>query len=177
MAASTSNYAWPYPTSSDLVRDGATAIGNLASAIDSFIGGSSALSKLFNIAANQLVTTSATTTSVGTFANLTTGPNTGNFTLGPSGLAVIITQARISNATGGFTGNNFVSTALSGDITAAAAVTRAGISTGTNSQTVSFIDIIDGNPNGTVTWNVQGQVSTASTMTVTWSKVTALTLG
>lgn len=174
MAASTSNYAWPYPTSSDLVRDGATAIGNLASAIDSFIGGSSALSKLFNIAANQLVTTSATTTSVGSFVNLTTGPNTGNFTLGPSGLAVIITQARIANST---TATNFVSTALSGDITAAASVNRAGISTGTNSGTVIFVDIIDGNPNGTVTWNVQGQVSSASTMTVTWSKVTALTLG
>lgn len=35
----TSNYSWPYPESSDYVADGATAIENLADAIDTTVGG------------------------------------------------------------------------------------------------------------------------------------------
>ncbi len=34
MAGTTSNFSWPYPESSDFVADGATAIENLADAID-----------------------------------------------------------------------------------------------------------------------------------------------
>lgn len=174
MAGTTTNYGFTYPTSSDLVRDGATAMQTLATDIDGFIAGSSALGKLFEIVENQLITTSATCTSVGSFANLTTGPNSGTFDLGHSGVCVVVTQARISNST---TATNFISTNMTGGISASAAVTRAGISTGTGSQTVSFIDIIDGTPGATVTYNVQGQVSSASTMTITWSKVTVINLG
>lgn len=177
MAGTTTNYGFTYPTSSDLVRDGATAMQTLATDVDSFIAGSSGLGKLFEIVENQLITTAATCASVGSFANLTTGPNSGTFDLGKSGVCIIVTQARISNATGGYTGNNFISTNLTGGISASAAVTRAGITTGTGSQTVSFIDIIDGTPGATVTYNVQGQVSSASTMNITWSKVTVINLG
>lgn len=35
----TSNYSWPYPESSDYVADGATAIENLADAIDTTVAG------------------------------------------------------------------------------------------------------------------------------------------
>jgi len=35
----TSNYSWPYPESSDYVADGATAIENLADAVDTTVGG------------------------------------------------------------------------------------------------------------------------------------------
>ena len=38
MAGTTSNRSWPYPESSDFVADGATAIENLADAIDGSIG-------------------------------------------------------------------------------------------------------------------------------------------
>jgi hypothetical protein len=35
----TANYSWPYPESSDYVADGATAIENLADAVDTTVGG------------------------------------------------------------------------------------------------------------------------------------------
>lgn len=37
MAGTTPNYSWPYPESSDFVADGATAIENLADAIDTTV--------------------------------------------------------------------------------------------------------------------------------------------
>lgn len=39
MSATTTHYGWTYPTSTDYVKDGATAIGTLANAIDSTVYG------------------------------------------------------------------------------------------------------------------------------------------
>jgi hypothetical protein len=38
MATVTPNYSWPVPTSTDLVKDGATAIEALGDAIDATLG-------------------------------------------------------------------------------------------------------------------------------------------
>lgn len=47
MAGTTTNYGWTYPTSTDLVKDGATAIQTLATGIDTTSAGSNAAGLVF----------------------------------------------------------------------------------------------------------------------------------
>jgi hypothetical protein len=64
MATTTPNYGWPVPTSTDYVKDGATAIEALGDAVDATLGG------FFNI--KQIVqgsTQTAATSSTSTYAD------------------------------------------------------------------------------------------------------------
>jgi hypothetical protein len=78
MATTTPNYGWPVPTSTDLVKDGATAIEALGDAVDATLGG------FFNI--KQIVqgtSTTITTSSSSTYAD--------------TGLTATITPTNVAN--------------------------------------------------------------------------------
>lgn len=176
MAGTTTNYAFPYPTSSDLVRDGATAIQSLADSIDSFIGGSEALGKLFDVADLQ-VSTSSTTAQVAP-AVIPTNPNSLSFTTGKSGLFMIIVQARLAHSAAG--SQCWVSPDITGAVTSTSSTLRGGMVTSgavNTGGTVSWIGIFDGTPSTSTTSNLHAWSSAGANMTVTWSRQTVLMLG
>lgn len=173
MSGTTTNYAFPYPTSGDLVRDGATAIQSLADSIDSFIGGSEAAGKLFDVADSN-VTTSSTTTST-TPANIPTNPNQLVFTTGKSGLFMVIAQAQMSNSSASNT--SFISPDITGAVTSTSSSLRAGAVPGTVRGSASWIGLFDGTGNTSTTINLHAWTSSAGTATITWSRITVICLG
>lgn len=88
MAGSTTNYGFTFPTSTDLVKNGATDIQGLANSIDTWLVGSGIAStgKAFN-AVSYLGSTDQSTTS--TASTEKTGITT-TFTTGKSGLVLVI---------------------------------------------------------------------------------------
>lgn len=66
----TSNYSWPYPESSDYVADGATAIENLADAIDTSLVGS-VLQTVQTTYSTQVANSTATYIDTGLSASIT----------------------------------------------------------------------------------------------------------
>lgn len=181
MAGTTSNYGFPYPTSTDLVRNGASAMQSLATAIDAFISDSEAADKLFDRVRNDQITTaySRSVSSAG-FTTLNSPSSlTYTFTLGKSGVALVSFGGNISGATAGVT--YYVTADISGaSVTGfGASQSQAIVCTGTNRSSGSSTAIIDGTPGGTVTIAIQGKSSsgTASTVTLNDHYVTTLLLG
>lgn len=171
--AGTTGYGFTYPTSTDLVRNGASAIQTLAENINDFIAGSEASGKLFDVI-DTFVSTSSTTTST-TPAVIPTNPNSTTFTTGKSGLFVVIAQARLSNSSA--TNNSFISPDITGAITSTSSVLRAGAAYGTGAVTASWIGIFDGTASTSTTINLHAWGSAAGTTTITWSRCTVLCLG
>lgn len=88
MAGSTTNYGFTFPTSTDLVKNGATDIQGLANSIDTWLVGSGigSTGKAFNVYSYQGSTDQSTTaTAITEKTGITT-----TFTTGKSGLVVII---------------------------------------------------------------------------------------
>lgn len=188
MAGTTSNYGFPYPTSNDYVRDGATAMQTLAEGIDAFISDSEASNKLFDRVVNQEPTTAYSRSVSSTGGTYNNGFQTLNspssltytFTLGKSGVALVSFGGNISGATAGVV--YFVGMDISGaglGSTFAAGQGRCIVTTGTARGSGGSTVVIDGNPGGTVTVAIQGKSSsgTASTVTLNDHFVTALLLG
>lgn len=172
--AGTTGYGFPYPTSTDLVRNGASAIQSLASSIDTFIQGSAGASSLFNVT-DTFVSTSSTVTATSTGFNIPTNPNSTTFTTGKSGLFVVIVQARLT--ANGAANTIAVSPDITGAVTSSANILRAAIVGGTNAVTAQWIGVFDGTPSTSTTINLQAWNSAAGNGTVTWSRCTVLTLG
>ena len=173
MAGTTTNYAFPYPTSTDLVRNGASAIQSLADSIDTFISGSEASGKLFDVIDN-LVTTSSTTTST-TPAVIPTNPNSVTFTTGKSGLFMVIANAQMSNSAAANT--SYISPDITGAVTSTSSANRAGAVPGTVRGSASWIGFFDGTGNTSTTINLHAWTSAAGTATITLSRITVLCLG
>lgn len=181
MAGTTPNYGFPYPTNTDFVRDGATAIETLAESIDAFISDSEAANKLFDRVQNQAVSTAySRSVSSSGFVTLNSPSSlTYTFTLGKSGVALISFGGNISGATAGVT--YFVSADVTG-----ASVTGLGAAQGTSIVTVGTAKssggctlVCDGTAGGTVTVAIQGKSSSATASTVTLNDhfLTVLLLG
>ena len=172
MAGTTSNYSFPYPTNTDLVRNGASAIQSLADSIDSFISGSEADGKLFSVTTTD-VTTSTTTTAT-TPTNIPTQPNQTTFTTGKSGLFMVIVQARLTAPASTYA---FVSPSITGAVTSTADTLRSGTTYSNNAVTASWIAVFDGTPNTSTTINLQVWASGAGTTTITRSHCTVICMG
>jgi hypothetical protein len=103
MATTTPNYGWPVPTSTDYVKDGATAIEALGDAIDATVFGlgSSALTKInkttFSAVASQAVTSVFNSTYDNYMVQITITASTSNPTL----------QLRFRDAGGDVSGANY----------------------------------------------------------------------
>lgn len=174
MAGTTTNYAFPYPTSTDLVRNGASAIQSLADSIDSYISGSLALNKLVNYA-DSLNTTAGTTTATTPTAIGGGAANSTSVQLGKSGVALVLIQAQMSNSAAANT--SFISPDITGASTLASSANRAGAVPGTVKGSASWFGILDGTPSGTLSVAAHAWGSAAGTTTIHWSRITIITLG
>lgn len=184
MAGTTTNYGFAYPTSSDLVRDGATAIQTLAQNIDDFIAGSEGTNKLFDLIADSSYTTTGTVAST-TPANLTNIHTiTPNPSSGKSGLVVVICRIRAAlTGTAAATNTGYVALDISGGISESASVTKAmsvTSSTAGNVMTNTSVYVYDmATPLTATTYKIQGWATTATncTLNVYESRITVLALG
>lgn len=180
MAGTTSNYGFPYPTSTDYVRNGAAAIQSLADGIDAFISDSEATNKLFDRVLNVQSSTAYSRSVQTTFLTLSSPSNLiYTFNLGKSGVALVSFGGNINGATAGV--NYFVGPDITGaSITGFGAAQGSSIATtGTGRGGGSCTLLIDGTPGGLVTIAIQGKSSsgTASTITLNDHYITALLLG
>lgn len=180
MAGTTSNYGFPYPTSTDYVRNGATAIQSLADGIDAFISDSEAANKLFDRVVNTQSSTAYSRSVTTTFVTLNSPSSlTYTFTLGKSGVAMISFGGNINGATAGvnyFVGADVTGASISGFGAAqGTSIATTGTGRGGGASTI----VVDGTPGGTVTVAIQGKSSsgTASTVTLNDHFITVLLLG
>jgi len=181
MAGTTTNYGFPYPTSTDYVRDGATAIESLADAIDAFVSDSEASNKLFDRVLNTQSSTaySRSVSSTGFVTLNSPSSLTYTFNLGKSGVALISFGGNMNGATAGvnyFVGPDITGASISGF---GAAQGSSIATTGTGRGGGACTLVVDGTPGGLVTIAIQGKSSsgTASTLTLNDHHITALLLG
>jgi hypothetical protein len=173
MATTTTNYGWTVPQSSDLVKDGATAIATLGNDIDGYIAGSSASGKLFFIAGTDSTSTAQTTTST-TFVDKTDCEVT--FTTGKSGVFMVVLTANVMTATAG-TGAS-ASYRISGGATVAADSSRAVITRSTDRMQASVMRFFDGTPNTSTTVTLAMQSGSGSvTATVNDASIQVVCFG
>ena len=182
MAGTTPNYGFPYPTSTDYVRDGATAIESLADAIDAFVSDSEASNKLFDRvqSVDQNVTSYSRSVSNSGFVTLNAPTSlTYSVTLGKSGVALVSFGGNISGTTAGvlyFVGLDISGGGLTGfNASQARSIICTGSGRGSGASTV----VVDGTPGATITIAVQGKSNNATGSTVTLNDhyLTVLLLG
>ena len=169
MAGTTTNYGFPYPTSSDLAKNGASAMQSLAEAIDTFVSGSSGVGALFRIYSD---TTSTGQTQTGTTFTSKTDCQV-SFTTGKSGMFAVILWASGSNATSGEGWKARVllsggSSSATNDITLRNTSTEAG----------SVVWFFDGTPNTSSLATLQiASTSAGSTASVSTAEIMVVTFG
>lgn len=180
MAGTTTAYGFPYPTGTDSVNTGDTAIQNLAQSIEDFIDGSEGLNKLFNHVITT-DTTNRTTTNNNTTEKNVTGASTTTITVGKSGFFAVIGNANVNNTTTAANGWVYglkVTGSTSGTIDT---VALANSAVGTSRAGGSFINFYDSaNPGETITIQPQVRVvstGTADTIVVYQSTVQVVTFG
>ena len=164
MAGTTTGYSFPYPTGTDSINTGDTAIQSLAQTIEDFIKGSEGSGKLFN-AATTTDTTNRTTTNCSTTEKNVTGASTTTITLGKSGMFAVIGNANCNNTTTAANGWVYglkVTGSVSGTIDS---VALANSAVGTSRAGGSFINFYD-SANAGETITIQPQVRVVSTGTV-----------
>jgi hypothetical protein len=181
MAGTTSNYGFPYPTSTDYVRNGATAIQSLADGLDAFISDSEAANKLFDRVLNTQSSTaySRSVSSTGFVTLNSPASLTYSITLGKSGVALISFGGNINGATAAvnyFVGLDVTGASISG-FGAAQGTSIATTGTGRGGGAATIL--VDGTAGGTVTVAIQGKSSsaTASIVTLNDHYITAVLLG
>lgn len=170
MAGTTSNYAFQYPTSGDLVRNGATAIQTLATGVDTEIA------TMCNVSAESVVApgTPSTTTSTTFVAVSGSSANTVNVNLGPSGVAIVNVNfnAQHSSSTGWVAaGLDFNGPGVVEPMSQA----KAGIVVGTVQQTAERTYFIKGTANATIVaslwWRVSGATGTMNSSTIKYMTI------
>lgn len=171
MAGTTTNYGIDYPTSSDLVRNGATAMQTLATDVDTLLASTTYLdpSSETTVAPGTPSTTTSTTfvAVTGNSANSVTIP------LGPSGVAIVNV---IINAQHSSTGWVAAGLQFSGDYTEAISQARSAVVAGSVQQSSERTYIIKGTANGSVTAALWWRVS-AATGTMNSSVIKYITIG
>lgn len=172
MSTTTTAYGWTIPQSTDLVRNGATAIATLGQNIDDFISGSAASGKLFNITTDS--TSAAQTTTSTTYVQKTDCQLT--FTTGKSGLFVVILSANVEAGLAGNTAS--VSFDISGGVTQAASDSYGVLNANANRIKADAVAFFDGtaNTSTTVTMNMK-TTSGSSTATCNYARLTVVTFG
>lgn len=174
--ATTTYYGFTVPTSSDLVRNGATAISTLGTNIDDFISGSSASGKLFYLAADSVNSTSRTTTST-TWVNTATVHSV-TFTPGKSQFFAVIWSVAMANSA---TGNRMdAGINITGGLASSPSLYHAVQLEGTTSQSGLHIQFFDAGAAATspasITATLQFQ-TTAGTLTCYNSSIQVVCFG
>jgi hypothetical protein len=180
MAGTTTNYGFPYPTSTDLVRNGATAIQSFADSVDTFIAGSEAFGKLFNFErfedANNRTTLNCSTTPKNVTGATTIGTTV---TIGKSGFFAVIVSGNANNTT--TAANGWVLGAqVSGAGMATSDVELSGDITGTSRSGGNSIKFFDATGGATITIDPRVRVvqtGTADTIVVYQHKIQVVSFG
>lgn len=169
MAGTTSNYDFEYPTSGDLVRNGATAIQTLADGIDVKLASSAVDGFLVLGAEDSVAPASPSTTTSTTFVAVAgNSANSNAFTLGPSGVAIVTlnVNAQHSSSTG------WVAAGLdfTGAVTLPISQARSIVLAGTVQQAAERTYLIRGTANTLVTatlyWRVSGATGTLNSSVI-----------
>ena len=169
MSGTTTNYGIPYPTSGDLVRNGATAIQSLADSIDVKLEGFAN----FSAEGTVIPGTPSTTTSTSYVVTAGQSANTVVHGLGPSGTAIIILTVDVGNST---TAQTSASLSFTGAVSQSVSQYRAVTLFGTGRQTGTAVYFINGTPNSNVNCILNYRVS-SGTGTMYSSRIHALNIG
>jgi hypothetical protein len=173
MAGTTTNYGFPYPTSTDNVSDGAAKIQDLAQSIEDFIDGSEGLNKLWDIKVDTTDATTYTRSGTTTFGAFTSGP-TYTFTTGKSGLFQVILTANFNNTTTAANGM-----ALAYDISGGLYTAALGeAQTVTSRGGATLMRFHDGTPSTSYTITPQARtISSTGTLTLYNHNIQVITYG
>ena len=171
MAGTTTNYALDYPTSTDLVRNGATAIQTLATDVDTLLA-----STYLPVTTHVSTTTGYSRASGSTTFGAFTSAPTQTITTGKSGVVAIILTADMANSTTTGNGMALSYTLSSGAFTSsfARAITTQNARTG-----ASFIYVHDLDANTPYTLTLQGAslAGTSQTLNVYNHTIQSINLG
>lgn len=171
MAGTTTNYAIDYPTSTDLVRNGATAMQTLATDVDTLLADT-----YLAVGAEDTVApgTPSTTTSTTFIAVAGNSANSNTWTLGPSGVALVVLNVNVQHSSS--TGWVAAGLQFSGAYVEAISQARSIVLGGTNQQGATRTYLISGTPNTSVTATLYWRVS-AATGTLNSSVIQTLNIG
>lgn len=169
MPGTTPQYLLPYPTSSDLAKNGASAIQTLAQAVEDVLDGSSAKAMI----RFDTDSTSTSQTTSNTAWELKTDCRVLNFTLGPSGKFAVLLWAAGSHPTAGTGIQARVN--LTGAI---ATSTREITLRNTANISGTAFGVFTGTANATVTATLEMQVTAAgATGTIANAQIWVVALG
>lgn len=169
MAGTTTNYNLQYPTSGDLVRNGATAIQTLADGVDTNL----AVFADPGVETTVNPGTPSTTTSTSYIVTAGNSANTVVHTLGASGIALVILTCDMSNSTTAQTSGTL---SFSGAMVQSASQYRAVTVFGTGRQTGTAMFIVSGTAKTDVNCILNWRVS-SGTGTMHSSRIYAINLG
>lgn len=171
MAGSTTNYSLDYPTSTDLVRNGAAAIELLATDVDTLLN-SNYLKLTTHVTSTTGYSRATGSTTFGAF----TGAPTQTILTGKSGLVVIILTADIANSTSTANGMalSYSLSASGFTPTFARAITTQNARTG-----ASFVNVLQLTANTSYTLTLQGAslAGTSQNITVHNHTIQSINLG
>jgi hypothetical protein len=165
MAGTTTNYGFPYPTSTDNVSDGATKIQELAQKLEDFFDNAESSTAFIDIGNNSdLTVTTAYSRTVTAFATLNSPSSlTYSFTPRASGLFLVNFSGNGKNS---ISSNWWISPDISGGATLAASQARAIVGSGTANESGGCSFVVDGTANTAITIAIQGKSTSSGTVTL-----------
>lgn len=177
MAGTTTNYGFPYPTSTDNVSAGAAKIQELAQSIEDFFDTAAGASAFIGLGGNSDLTVStAYSRSVGAAFATLNSPSSLTYTFTPraSGLFMVNFSGNGKNS---ITSNWWISVDVSGGATLAAGQARSISGSGTGIQSGGFSFVLDGTANTSITLAVQGKSTSTGTVTLNDHMIQVVYLG
>lgn len=159
MAGTTPIYGFPYPTSTDLVKNGAAAIESLAESVEGLIAASPGVGGLFHIAGADSTSTTQTTTSS---SYVTKSDCRVTFTTGETGVFLVNFTAVCGGSASGTIARATLD--LDGAVTSGPGANPNVTSEGTNRTGAGWSKVYAGTPNTscTVTLAMSSSTGTAS---------------
>jgi hypothetical protein len=178
MAGTTTNYSFPYPTSTDNVSAGAAKIQELAQSLEDFFDGAEAGSAFIDVANSSELddNTAYSRTGVTTSFVAFNSPSSVSYTFTPRASGLIMLNFS-GNGKASTNVNWWISVDVSGGATLAANKARsiAGTGTGITSGATTFL--LDGTANTAITCVVQAQAASSATITLNDHMMQAVYLG
>jgi len=165
MAGATTNYSIDYPTSTDLVRNGATAMQTLATDVDTLLGGTYLTVNAEDTVAPGTPSTTTSTTFIATAGN---SANSNTFTLGPSGVAIVIlnVNAQHSSTTGWVAAGLEFSGGYAESISQARSIVLAGSAQQAATRTYLIRGTASSSVTATLYWRVSGATGTLNSSVI-----------
>jgi hypothetical protein len=162
MATTTPNYGWTVPTSTDLVKDGATAIELLGDSIDASLAGlkNATQSSVDALVVNPAGTVYAASAGTDPAVTVTTGTR-----------ALVIISARFNG-----TNFNFCSYNVSGATTIAASDDRAATNQTTSQATITQVILQTGLTAGSNTFTMRYRCNVSASGSYEYRKLTVIPL-